>query len=160
VQLLNQIWKNKQMTPRIQTFGWRFLRREIPTGDRAGKYSLHISKLCARCGIDEDDIHLFFTCPFSKADWFTAPWFIRSEYIVANCSSLTQIIMNLLNMNHPHASLSNILTFLWCIRKSRNDNLFGRNKGQPYQIQHMAQAITTNLDMIHAMNDFSLQVQL
>jgi hypothetical protein len=160
IQLLNQIWKNKQMTPRVQTFGWRFLRRAIPTGARAGKYSVHISKLCARCGIEEDDIHLFFTCPFSKAAWFCAPWFIRSEYIVANCNSLTQIILNLLSMNHPHASLPNILTFMWCIWKSRNDNLFGRKAEAPYQMHLMAQAIKNNLEMPDNTHDPSLQIQI
>jgi hypothetical protein len=40
IHLLNQIWKNKQITPRVQTFGWRFLRKAMPTGARAGKFSL------------------------------------------------------------------------------------------------------------------------
>jgi hypothetical protein len=31
VQLLNRVWKEKQVTPRVQTFGWRLLRRAIPT---------------------------------------------------------------------------------------------------------------------------------
>jgi hypothetical protein len=159
LQILKQIWKNKQMPPRVQTFGWRFLRRAIPTGARAGKYSSHISKLCARCSIEEDDIHLFFTCPFSKAAWFSAPWFIRSEYITANCSSLTQIILNLLNMNHPYASLSNILNFMWCIWKSRNDNLFNRKAGAPYQVHQMAQAIKNNMEMLNSPRAPS-QVQL
>jgi hypothetical protein len=135
VQLLNQIWKNKEITPRIRTFGWRFLRKAMPTGARAGKYSVHISKLCSRCGLEEDEIHLFFTCHFSRVSWFNAPWFIRSKNLVADCNSLTQIVLNLLNMNHPHASLSNILNFMWCIWKSRNDNLFGRKPGAPHQIQ-------------------------
>jgi hypothetical protein len=68
-----QIWKNMQIIPRVQTFGRRFLRRAIPTGARAGNYSNHISKLCARCGVEENDTHLFFTCPFSRAAWFNAP---------------------------------------------------------------------------------------
>jgi hypothetical protein len=81
IQLLQQIWRNKQMTPRVQTFGWRFLRRAMPTGARVGKYSTHISTLCSRCGLEETDIHLFFTCYFARVAWFTYPWFIRSELL-------------------------------------------------------------------------------
>jgi hypothetical protein len=99
VQLLKLIWKNRQITPRVQAFGWRILRRAIPTGARAGKFSKDISKLCSRCGMEEDDTHLFFTCNFARAAWFIAPWFIRSDNLVLNCNYITQIFQNLLNMN-------------------------------------------------------------
>jgi hypothetical protein len=41
-QLLKQIWKNEQLLPRIQTFGWMLLRKAMPTGARAGKYSKQV----------------------------------------------------------------------------------------------------------------------
>jgi hypothetical protein len=44
--------------------------------------------------------------------------------IIQNCDSLLQIILNLLNHNHPHATLNNIFTFMWCIWKSRNEQFF------------------------------------
>ena len=148
LELLNQVWKNKNIIPRIQTFAWRFLRRALPTGVRAGRFSKHISKLCCRCGSEEDDIHLFFTCPFVKAAWFIEPWFIHIDTLVQNSSSLTQIILNLMNMNHPHASLPNILNFMWCTWKARNDMLFVRREGEPYQISIHARALTNNLELL------------
>jgi hypothetical protein len=148
IQLLNKIWENKQVTPRVQTFGWRLLRKALATGARAGKYSKHISKLCSRCGMEETEIHLFFTCNFIRAAWFTEPWYIRTDALITNTTSLTQVILNLLNMNHPHATLSNILTFKWCTWKSRNDNLFNRKQSHPNQIHHMAEAIKHSLEMV------------
>lgn len=114
-QILKQTWRAKEMVPRVQTFAWRLLRRAIPTGMRAGRFSSHITKHCARCDQEENDIHLFFTCPFAKAAWFSEPWNIRSEFFVQNFDSIPAIIQALLTFNHPHASLNNIMTFLWCI---------------------------------------------
>jgi hypothetical protein len=51
-------------------------------------------------------------------------------------------------MNHPHGSLENILTFMWCLWKSRNDNLFFRKPGMPHQIHQAARAIQQNLEMV------------
>ncbi|XP_047057253.1 uncharacterized protein LOC124663618 [Lolium rigidum] len=159
IQLLQQIWRNKQMTPRVQTFGWRFLRRAMPTGARAGKYSTHISTLCSRCGLEETDIHLFFTFHFTRVAWFTYPWFIRSELLVNNCNSLSQILTKFMTINHPHASLENILTFMWCLWKSRNDNLFCRKPGAPHQVFQAARAIQLNMEMQDPSVVFSLQIQ-
>lgn len=47
-------------------------------------------------------------------------------------------------MQHPYVSLENVFTFLWCLWKSRNDNLFGRRPGEPMQIFWAAQAINSS----------------
>jgi hypothetical protein len=59
--------------------------------------------------VEEDDIHLFFTCHLVLAAWYSSAWFIRSEVIAQNTTSLTQILLNLLNMNYLHVSLPYVL---------------------------------------------------
>ena len=97
--------------------------------------------------MQEDDIHIFFTCPFARVAWFTGPWNMRSDLLVQNSDSLVNIISNLVNSNHPQATLSNIFSFMWCIRKSRNDNLFQRKDASPLQIFYAAHAITESLSL-------------
>jgi hypothetical protein len=67
--------------------------------------------------------------------------------LITNANSLTDIILNLVNMNHPKTTLPNVLTFMWCLWKSRNDHLFNRQQLHPAQIQHMANALNHNLEM-------------
>ena len=92
-------------------------------------------------------MHLFFTCPFAKAVWVAHPWFIKSEILSNNFASITEIIHALLNSGHPQASLTNIMTFLWCIWKARNDVLFDRKVVKPMHVSQAMQAILNNQEL-------------
>ena len=93
--MLKQVWKCKTMAPRVQTFAWHILHRAIPTGARAGRYTTHISKFCCRCNAEEDDIHMLFPCPFARAAWFAEPWCIRSDSLIHNTVSITDVVQSL-----------------------------------------------------------------
>ena len=128
----------------MQTFLWRLLRRALPTGLRASRFSVHISKNCCRCGHQEDESHLFFLCPFARAAWFDYPWFIRSDVLIQGHTSMHSILIALLQMGHPNGSISNILNFLWCLWKARNDFLFDRKKALPHHVHIAAMALSSD----------------
>jgi hypothetical protein len=56
-------------------------------------------------------------------------------------------------MNHPLGSIENILTFLWCIWKNRNDCLFKKKEKNPTQIIQMANAINRNMEMVNVVQE-------
>ena len=141
VNLLNNIWKSKDIIPRVKTLAWHVLRRALPSGSRLAARSKHISGLCSRCGTQEDDAHIPFHCPFARAAWFLKPWHIRIDHISHQSSSISHTLTELLKHPHPHASLANVLTFAWCLWKSRNDHLFGRKQSFPYQIAMASTAL-------------------
>jgi hypothetical protein len=82
--------------------------------------------------MEETNYHLFFTCNFARAAWFIQPWYIRVDLIVLNTNSIDDAISNLLIMDHPQGNLPYILTFMWCLWKSRNDALFKKNPRSPW----------------------------
>jgi hypothetical protein len=69
---------------------------------------------------------MLFLCPFARAAWFVDPWYTRSETLANNVYSISETVQSLLAMNHPHATMQNIFTFLWCLWKPRNDYLFNK----------------------------------
>ena len=141
MELLKQVWKAKDIAPRVQTFAWRLIRKALPMGKTVGKYTTHINKFCSRCGIEEDEQHILFSCPFAKAAWVVHPWHIRIDELLKDCRSVTDMISCILNSNHPHATLSNIFTFMWCRWKSRNDKLFQKKASSPIKVFYSTQAI-------------------
>jgi hypothetical protein len=141
IALLNQVWQDKHMIPRVQTFAWRLLRKALPTGKRASKFSIHIQENCSRCDNTEDEMHMLFLCPYSKAAWFCSPWFIKTEILAANNHSVPDMIQSLLNSGHPQINLTSLYTFLWCLWKSRNNALFARKYCRPSQVFAAANAI-------------------
>jgi hypothetical protein len=141
------MWKEKQMAPRVQTFAWRLLRNALATGKRAGKYSKHISENCPTCGNLEDEMHLFFLCPFSKAAWYSYPWYIKTEFLAQHNCSIPLMIQTLLTSHHPHISITSLYTFLWCIWKARNDARFCRKVSTASQVYAAAMAIMQGSNM-------------
>lgn len=139
--LLNQVWKEKHMAPRIQIFAWRLLCNALATGKRAGTHSKYISENCATCGNIEDEMHLFFLCPFAKEAWYSFPWFIKTEFIAHQHNTVPQMIQTLLSFNHPQINVISLYTYLWCIWKSRNDNRFCRATRTPSHVFAAATAI-------------------
>lgn len=64
-----------------------------------------------------------------------------------NHATIPASILAILNSTHPQASLINIMTFLWCIWKARNDKLFGRKDTSPMQVYQAMQAILKNQEL-------------
>ena len=155
INLLKQVWAEKHMIPKVQTFAWRLLRRSLAIGKRAGRFSKHISVSCSRCNLEEDDMHLFFGCHFAKAVWFLQPWFINTDSIQQQHRSIPDILSYLLNSNHPFMSLKNLYTMLWCIWKARNGTLFNRENIHPKKVFVVFSALLQDFQIM----DTSLQVK-
>ena len=85
---LKTIWKQKDLLPKVKTFAWRMLSKALPTGMRAGRFSIHILQNCCRCAQQEDEFHLFFLCDFARAAWFAHPWYFRSDLLTENHLSM------------------------------------------------------------------------
>ena len=76
-------------------------------------------------------MHMLFLGPFSKAAWFSSPWYIRTEALTEHNHSIPQMIKVLLDSAHPHINVTSVFTFLWCVQKARNNALFGTKFCQP-----------------------------
>jgi hypothetical protein len=53
----------------------------------------------------------FFICSFARAAWFHKPLFLKVDAFNHNNQSMSQIILNILALNHPCRNLHYISTF-------------------------------------------------
>jgi hypothetical protein len=142
--ILKQVWSNKTMIPRVQTFAWRLLRQAIPTATRVAARSNHVLPYCRRCGLLEDDIHLFFTCDFARAVWFISPLGLRVDGILQQGrTTVSHFIQFLLDNYKDPNSLELIFLILWFIWKARCDYHFNAKEWKVLQVIHAAKAQLT-----------------
>jgi hypothetical protein len=67
---------------------------------RACKFLSRIDKKGSRCGAKENEVHLFFLCPFSKDDWFYSPWYLRSDFFATSSHSIPAVMQTILSYRH------------------------------------------------------------
>ncbi|KQJ87082.2 hypothetical protein BRADI_4g09250v3 [Brachypodium distachyon] len=141
--IIHAIWLNKDMPPRVQVFGWRLMRQAISSGCRAAARSFHIDKKCCRCGADENDFHLFFSCHFVHAVWFASPLGLRMEGLIAQGVHEIEDALHIIMMTYKtEHSIPLVFNILWSIWKARNDLLFNKINSSPMQILYAAKALT------------------
>jgi hypothetical protein len=79
LQILQEVWRNKTVQPRVKTFAWRLLRLALGTARRVQRIIANVDETCSRCGQPENEKHLFFDCSFARAIWFGSPIQLKSD---------------------------------------------------------------------------------
>lgn len=95
----------------------------LPTATRLNFRVSEISPNCFRCGMPENDFHLFFGCPFSKITWMISDINLHTDIFSDNVS-MAHIIAYISNSCSNKATLNRIFTIMWQIWKARNDLKF------------------------------------
>lgn len=116
-------------------FVWKCLHHGLPLGANLLKKHFNINGLCP-FGRDtvEDEMHLFLSCPMTRAAWFASPLVYRSDSIhqVVFKDWISHTIQSGRNRDDP--LLRQMLWFCWSIYTHRNDVLFKMIIPAPHQI--------------------------
>ncbi|KAJ1295848.1 hypothetical protein BS78_01G254200 [Paspalum vaginatum] len=144
IHCLTRVWKNKIISPRVKTFVWCLLRNAIATGSRVARFSQKIDKNYIRCGTIENDMHLFFTCHFARAVWFTGTTPIRTDNLPQQQDGVQQALTLLLPATCSDDVLQEVFTRLWNIWKARNDLRFNNKACTVHQVHHETKADLAN----------------
>ena len=148
--ILKKAWKHKMLSPLLKTFCWRLIRRAIAIGERAGKHSNKISKLCTTCNNNENDAHLFFQCTFERAVWFFANPPLCSSDLPNEQDGVQESLGQLINQHTNDEQMMVILTTMWYIWKARNERRFHNKSWTVWQVHHaVAAGIAANLHQAH-----------
>jgi len=159
--ILKKAWKHKMLSPLLKTFCWRLIRRAIAIGERAGKHSNKISKLCATCNNSENDAHLFFQCTFARAVWFSANPSLCSSLLPNEQDGVQESLAQLINQQTTDEQMMLILTTMWYIWKARNDHRFQNKPWNVWQVHHaVAAGIAANLHQAHQQGNQDHQITL
>jgi hypothetical protein len=53
IQILRQVWSDKLIQPRVETFAWQLLRLALCTASRIHRIILNVSDMCVSCNLLE-----------------------------------------------------------------------------------------------------------
>uniref|UniRef100_J3M5K6 Reverse transcriptase zinc-binding domain-containing protein n=1 Tax=Oryza brachyantha TaxID=4533 RepID=J3M5K6_ORYBR len=121
--LMNLIWKNKLIPPKIKVFTWRLLSKALPSGVNLNTRIPAISAHCSRCGQLENEGHIFFHCYFARLTWLISPFHLNTSRLPPDANP-EHYICCLLSTYNAKFTIQRVLILLWQIWKARNDKLF------------------------------------
>ena len=83
---------------------WRIVTNYLPTKDCLARFCDLDDVLCPLCkDAEESSLHLFISCPFTRAVWFNSQWGLRLENLNLNSPS------HLIGVFHNPSTEANIV---------------------------------------------------
>jgi hypothetical protein len=112
LQILEEVWRNKTIQPRVKTFAWRLLRLALGTASRVHKIIPNVDDTCSCCGQPENEKKLFFDCSFARAIWFGSPIQLKSDALPSSNRGLHSQIAIILKEGPSQATAGMIFSIL------------------------------------------------
>jgi hypothetical protein len=149
VQILRQVWADKTMQPRVKIFAWRLLRLALGTASRIHRNIPSIEETCSRCGLVENEAHLFFECSFANAVWFASTLGLRTHALPSSGRGIHLQISSIMQQAPSQATANLIFSIMWCLWKSRNDHRFNKIFWSPLRVLHKAWTIEMSYNLAY-----------
>ncbi|XP_026399606.1 uncharacterized protein LOC113295487 [Papaver somniferum] len=119
---------------RIKLFVWKLAGKALPTSSRLGAHNPEIEPNCQLCNsqVQETENHLFGSCPFAKAIWFS--FSLGNLTSSANTDPITSWVKGWLVYPDLDNLVGKISTILWFIWKYRCSVVFENIIPNPMQL--------------------------
>jgi hypothetical protein len=85
----------------------------LATADHAARYSTHIDKHCAACGVVEDDAYLFFQWKLPRVVWFSMDPPLRTNNLSQENDGIQLTIQAILDNSTPNDLFRKFLITMW-----------------------------------------------
>ncbi|KAJ1691886.1 hypothetical protein LUZ63_016041 [Rhynchospora breviuscula] len=129
--LWEEIWKRKNIAPRVKIFIWRLINRGLPTGVHMHSRFPNYPPTCQRCNEENEyDMHCLFFCNTSRQVWFASALGIRVHELPMEINlTMQQLIPKL-----DDEGVQMFLNTMWEIWKKRNKAVIELNTFKPVEV--------------------------
>ncbi|KAJ4803114.1 Ribonuclease H-like superfamily protein [Rhynchospora pubera] len=115
-----QLWKSKQLIPRIKTFIWRALHGGLLTSKKMHSIIHSIDPICQVCGQYEDTLtHCLLQCTLPRLVWFSSPLTLRTDNLNPD---FTQNFLYIIE-NMDDTQYSYFCCLLWLFNQQKTKKL-------------------------------------
>ncbi|KAJ3707956.1 hypothetical protein LUZ61_011661 [Rhynchospora tenuis] len=130
VQWVN-MWKWKDVIPKVKVFVWRLLSKALPVAQNMHRRITAISPRCHRCGMENEfEMHCMFFCPSSRVVWFGGRLGLTTHDLPINIDAAFSAITEGLDEEGRRY----VCYTLWEIWLAHNQEFFHHKKVDPIAI--------------------------
>ncbi|XP_010481118.1 PREDICTED: uncharacterized protein LOC104759954 [Camelina sativa] len=122
----SSIW-NLQTAPKLKSFLWKVTNNALALGSNLAKRGIGSANLCKRCGILEDELHIFLLCPYAAKVLDLTPGLMKPTDNPLPTSICHLIKTAGLIQNLPPTGIASTPIFpwiFWLLWKARNCLVF------------------------------------